>query len=295
MKITGGKGVDIVLNSLTGPGFKEASLNVCKNKARFVEMSKLSIWQPEEVEKLRPDVDYTIVDLTSVPRSVWKMLFETLDAFLKAGNIKPIPYVRFDSLHIREALQYLQKAKHIGKIVCIMPEIRYQSGHYTHHTPLFNSESTYLITGGLGGIGFEVVKWMIDQGATNLVIVSRSQPKEKHMQVIQALRAQNKNIVTKSVDVGDATMCKRLIDYIQDPSSKLPPLRGIMHCAGVLSDATLINQSWEKFLQTFRPKVKGVWNLHEFTKSCRLEHFVCYSSMAALFGPPGMITNKFAS
>ncbi len=170
-----------------------------------------------------------------------------------------------------------------------MPEIKYHSGQYTHHTPLFNPESTYLITGGLGGIGFEVVKWMIDQGATNLVIVSRSQPKENHMQVIQALRAQNKNIVTKSVDVGDATMCKRLIDYIRHPSSKLPPLRGIMHCAGVLSDATLINQSWEKFLQAFRPKVKGVWNLHEFTKSCSLEHFVCYSSMAALFGPPGKI------
>lgn len=287
MRTTGGRGVDIVLNSLTGPGFKEASLNVCKKNARFVEMSKLSIWQPDEVRQLRPDVDYTIVDLTSVPREVWRMLFDTLDEFLKLGSVRPIPYVRFDGVHIREALSYLQKAKHIGKIVCIMPEVNFQVGQCTHFTPLFNEESTYLITGGLGGIGFEVCKWMVEQGAKHLVIVSRSQPKEHHMQVIKTLRAQDKNIITKSVDVGDFSLCKQLIESLQNPASQLPPLRGVMHAAGVLHDATLINQSWEKFLSSFRPKIKGAWNLHELTKNCNLEHFVMFSSMAALFGPPG--------
>ncbi|CAL8118587.1 unnamed protein product [Orchesella dallaii] len=288
MKVTGGKGVDIVLNSLTGPGFKEASLNVCSRNARFIEMSKLSIWQPEEAKLLRSDVEYTIVDLTSVGLEVWSMLFAKLDELMKGEKVKSIPYVRFDGVHIREALTYLQKAKHIGKIVCVMPQVKFQGGHYTAETPLFNEESTYMVTGGLGGIGFEVVKWMAsNEGAKNLIIVSRSYPKENHMQAIKQLRANGVNVIARSVDVGDYATCKRFIESIEHPSSGLPPLRGIMHCAGVLSDATLMNQSWEKFLSTFRPKIKGTWNLHELTKHCNLEHFVMFSSMAATFGPPG--------
>lgn len=72
--MTQGKGVHIVLNCLTSPGFKEASLDACVEGARFVEISKMAIWSEEDVEQLRPDVKYWVVDLTTVAYTTCKLL-----------------------------------------------------------------------------------------------------------------------------------------------------------------------------------------------------------------------------
>lgn len=287
MEVTNGRGVDIVLNSLTGPGFKEASTAVCAPNARFVEMSKLSIWSEEEFRERRPDVDYTIVDLTQLDHGTWKQLLVELKHHMSTGVMQPIPYVRFNSLNIRQALNYLQKARHIGKIVCVMPEIRVQDGKIEVITPLFNDRSSYLITGGLGGIGFEVAKWMVSQGAKHMILAGRSAPKPETAAVIQALNADGNHIVVCQADVGVKEQLEGILAMVKDPQNGLPPLRGVQHAAGVLHDAILANQTWEKFQACYWPKVRGSWNLHEATKDCRLEHFVLYSSMAALLGSPG--------
>ncbi len=148
--MTNGKGVDIVLNSITGPGFKEASLEALAKNGRFVEMSKLSTWTEEEVQELRPDVFYRVVDLTILEEGQYEEFSGTLKEYLEKRIIQPIPYERFDALNIRGALNYLQKAKHIGKIVCVLPEVRIEKSKLISTTPLFNDASTYLVTGGLG-------------------------------------------------------------------------------------------------------------------------------------------------
>lgn len=79
-----------------------------------------------------------------------EILTKLLAEYMECKNIHPIPYERFDALNIRGALNYLQKAKHIGKIVCVMPEVKVENSKYTVTTPLFNASSTYLVTGGLG-------------------------------------------------------------------------------------------------------------------------------------------------
>lgn len=104
------------------------------------------------------------------------MLFGHLNEFLEKEMFRPIPYVRFNAVNIREALTYLQKAKHVGKVVCIMPEMEMQNGEYVAKTLMFNDRSTYIITGGLGGIGIEVLKWMASSGAQNIVLVGRNYP-----------------------------------------------------------------------------------------------------------------------
>lgn len=287
MEVTNGRGVDIVLNSLTGPGFKEASLAACAKNARFVEMSKLNIWEEDEVKTLRSDVDYKIIDLTQLDKETWKQLLVELKSCMSMGIMQPIPYARFNSLDIRQALNHLQKAKHIGKVVCVMPEVKVQDGVVKVVTPLFNDRSSYLITGGLGGIGFEVAKWMLTQGAKHLVLAGRSAPKPETATLIQALNEKGSHIVVVQADVGDRDQCQNILDLIQNPENELPPLRGINHAAGVLHDAILVNQTWEKFQACYWPKVNGSWNLHELTLNHRLEHFVLYSSMAALIGSPG--------
>jgi thioester reductase-like protein len=293
-RATGGNGVQMVLNSITGPGMKETSLKSCAPNARFVEMSKLNIWATEEVQELRPDVEYTIVDLTAVSQDTWRMLFGHLKNFLESESFKPIPYVRFNGVNIREALTYLQKAKHVGKVVCIMPEVQIDNGEFIWKTPMFNERSTYIITGGLGGIGMEVAKWMASSGAQHIVLVGRSEPKEVAQQAISQMRSQGKNIIVENIDVGDFEMCQELIHRISTRDSGLPPIRGVMHAAGCLSDAIIVNQSWDKFQKCFNAKVNGGWNLHKLTMEFPLEHFVMFSSVVALFGPLGQ-SNHAAS
>jgi NADPH:quinone reductase-like Zn-dependent oxidoreductase/acyl carrier protein len=287
-----GKGVDVVLNSLTSEGFKEASLAACNEGARFIEMSKLNVWTPEEVKAIRPDVKYDIVDLSLSPQENIRLLIESIRDLMDKYVIQPLPYVRFDAAEIREALTYLQKARHVGKIVCVMPEPDCQvSGAGSLVTPMFNDRSSYLITGGLGGIGFEVAKWMAHSGAKYIVLAGRNPPNEKVTEEIHRINSTGKNIVVMQVDVSDYGQCRNLLQQIK---LELPPLRGVMHSAGVLTDAVFSNQSWETYERTLGPKIRGGWNLHQLTLDYRLEHFVMFSSAVSNFGHIGQ-SNRAAA
>ncbi len=288
LEVTNGQGVNVVVNSLTSEGFKEATLKACAKGARFVEMSKLSIWQPEEVQQLRPDVQYTIVDVSSMNATELRRLMTIVQELVDAKIVSPISYVRYDGLYVREALKYLQKAKHIGKVVIQMPEIRQQAGTSEVYISMFNENATYLITGGLGGIGFEVAKWMVRKGAKNILLGSRKEPSKSIQAVIDELNSKGANLIPVRLDVGDYDQCKELIQKITDPTGlNLNKLRGIMHCAGTLNDALIVNQDWEKLSSTFNSKIKGTLNLHELTLGYPLECFVLFSSIVALYGSPG--------
>ncbi|CAL8113277.1 unnamed protein product [Orchesella dallaii] len=289
-EVTRGQGVHVVLNSLTSPGFKEASLGVCCQKARFIEMSKLHVWTPEEVKKLRPDVDYSVVDLTVVDKATWDNIWGAVARYIKAGHLKPIPHIQYDCTHIRDALTYMQKAKHIGKIIIRMPNMVQKEGELIPTNHLFSDQGTYLITGGLGGIGMELAKWMCyNGGAKNLVVTSRKSPDERAIAIINDLNAKGYNVVPMSIDVGDYDQCAKLLRDIEDPKLNLPKLKGIQHCAGALADSTYTNQTVEMYRKTFQGKVFGAWNLHNLTKGkeYQLEHFVMFSSMTSIFGPIG--------
>ncbi|CAL8085455.1 unnamed protein product [Orchesella dallaii] len=286
LKLTNGRGVDVVMNSLTSEGFKEATLKACAKGARFVEMSKLNIWQPDEVKQLRPDVEYTVVDISSADDQELIRLFAAVLKFAEAGVVKPIPYLRFDALNIREALQYMQKAKHIGKIVCVLPELRYEGNKIEVYTPMFNDRSTYLITGGLGGIGFVICKWMVEKGAKHVVLAGRNPPSSSIQAQINEMNSNGANIIAVQLDVGNFEQCETLFKN-KIAEMGLPTLRGVMHAAGILSDGLVVNQTWSSLSSTFNTKINGTQHLHDLTKGHNLEHFVVFSSMAALFGSPG--------
>jgi hypothetical protein len=278
---------------LTSPGFKETSLEVSSKNARFIEMSKLNIWEESEVQEMRPDVVYTIVDLTTESQETWEGLFDQLNVRLCRGSIRPIPYTPFDAVYIRDALTYLQKAKHIGKVVCLMPETLMENGELQTTAHIFNDRSTYLITGGLGGIGIEVTKWMSSQGALNIVLMGRSKASEKAAQTIANLNSIGKNICVIQGDVGKLEDCEKVLKFIK--KSNLLPLRGIMHVAGCLSDAMIVNQTWEKYKTCYNAKVDGAWNLHNLTKNMQLEHFIMFSSLTAILGSLGQSNHASAN
>ncbi|NEP25237.1 type I polyketide synthase [Moorena sp. SIO3I6] len=145
-------------------------------------------------------------------------------------------------------------------------------------------DSTYLITGGLGSLGLKVAEWMVDKGARYLVLVGRSQPNPRASEIIGKLEEQGVMVVLEQVDVSQEAQVRDCLNRIQ---VSLPPLKGIIHGAGVLEDGVLLHQDWAKFAKVMKPKVEGAWNLHRLTQDIALELFVLFSSATSILGTPG--------
>ena len=146
------------------------------------------------------------------------------------------------------------------------------------------STGSYLITGGLGGLGLLVAQWLARRGAPCLVLVGRHAPQQPAREIIQELERAGTHLVVRSGDVSQAADVTRLIGEIDQT---LPPLRGIIHAAGALDDGVLLLQDWARFASVFAPKVEGAWQLHTATQNHALDFFVMFSSITSLLGIPG--------
>ncbi len=143
----------------------------------------------------------------------------------------------------------------------------------------FRSEATYLITGGLGGLGGEVARWMVAKGARNMVLVSRRAPNEQALRTIALLEEKGARVLPLCADVANREDVERLMATI---SEKMPALRGIVHAAGL--PPTSLEMTSESLLTVTAPKIRGGWNLHEATRELSLDFFVMYSSASAFLG-----------
>ncbi|WP_233153855.1 type I polyketide synthase [Scytonema sp. HK-05] len=146
------------------------------------------------------------------------------------------------------------------------------------------SDGTYLITGGLGALGLKVAHLLVSQGARQLVLTGRNTEKDEAQSTLRELEQLGAKIFLQKVDVSDEADMVRLLETVQ---ATMPPLRGIVHAAGVLDDGILQQQSWERFSKVMAPKVRGAWNLHTLTDGLPLDFFVVFSSAASLLGSPG--------
>ncbi len=278
MAITKGQGVDIVLNSLTGEGFIPKSLSVLHSGGRFLEMGKSGIWQPKQVAQLKPDISYFIVDLVQTCQeqpTLIQTMFGELMLLFKAGHLKPLARKIFPITEAISAFRYMQQAKHIGKIVVTLPTTQMDGSVQLH------DDSTYLITGGLGGLGLQVADFLVKHGAKHLVLIGRSAASATVKIRIEKLEQAGAEIFVAGADVSEK---KQLAQVLANIDQSLPPLRGIIHAAGILEDGVLSSQNWERFARVLAPKVQGAWNLHTLTQHKALDFFILFSSAASLFG-----------
>lgn len=144
-------------------------------------------------------------------------------------------------------------------------------------------DATYLITGGLGALGLVLARWMVQQGARHLVLIGRRVPPSTAA-VLEELEAEGATVRAMSADVVSAQDVARVLDAID---RELPPLRGVIHAAGVLDDGVLAQQTRERFDRVLAPKVAGAWNLHAGTRDRPLDFFVLFSSIAGVLGSAG--------
>ena len=279
-RLTDGEGVDLVLNALTGP-FIPAGLRILKEGGYFLELGKREIWTQEQVDAIKPGLNYVPYDLGDVMQDEHMTILEMLQAIvesIEAGELAPLPVTAFSIQEAKQAFRYMAQARHIGKVVVTHP------AQANVGAPLFHAEATYLITGGLGGLGLRLAERLVERGARHLVLIGRSAPSEAAQTTLDALRSQDVVVHVASVDVSDA---KAVHDLIADIKSNMPPLRGIFHAAGVIRDAVILMQDWANVEKVLAPKVAGGWNLHEATRDITLDYFVLYSSIAAILGTVG--------
>ncbi|MFN8008992.1 MAG: SDR family NAD(P)-dependent oxidoreductase, partial [Terriglobia bacterium] len=277
---TGGRGVDIVLNSLNGE-FVEKSVSVLAPQGRFLEIGKLGIWTKEQMTQVRPDVDYHVVYLgevyETVPDQVQSMVRELLAAMEK-GELKPLPKRVFPIGQTVDAFRFMAQAKHIGKILVT------QEAQIAHGSVKFHADASYLITGGWGGLGIETARWMAQRGAKQIALLGRSAPGVSATEAIRELEESGVNILVIRADVSRREDIERALNEIR--STKLP-LKGIVHAAGILDDGILLRQNWSRFENVMAPKIAGSWNLHWLTRHENLDFFIMFSSMASIVGSRG--------
>ena len=145
-------------------------------------------------------------------------------------------------------------------------------------------DASYLVTGGLGGLGLKVAGWLASHGAKHIALMGRSRGSDAARQAVQVLESGGVQVLMVQGDAGQPADLHRVLAEI---SQAMPPLHGLIHSAGVLSDALLARQNWSGFEQVMASKVSAAWNLHELTRDLPLDFFVMFSSAASLLGTPG--------
>jgi myxalamid-type polyketide synthase MxaB len=279
--VTQGRGVHVVLNSLSGE-FIPKSLSVLAQNGRFVEIGKIGIWSREQIEAARHDVAYFPFDLALAeqrePGLIAGLLAELSEHFA-AGRLGPLPCKVFPVADAVAAFRLMAQAKHVGKVVIALPSAAPRKPGFR-----VRGDASYLVTGGLGALGLEVARWLVGQGARHLVLAGRRPPSAAAAGKIAQWERSGVKVLCVPCDVARRD---ELASALAEAGRALAPLGGIVHAAGVLDDGLLASQSWERFRKVLAPKVDGAWNLHLLTRDMPLDFFVMFSSMAALLGSPG--------
>ena len=205
---------------------------------------------------------------------------------VEAGELSPLPWQAFSIAEAAAAFRHMAQARHVGKVVLAVPGVGRDVAavEIEPGAAACRADATYLVTGGLGGLGLTVAQWLVAQGARHLVLVGRNGARPAARAVLDAMAAAGATVVVQAADVSDAAAMAAVMERIDQT---LPPLRGVIHAAGVLEDATLLQLDAARLGRVMAPKVQGAWVLHELTAGRELDFFVLFSSAAALLGAPG--------
>ena len=158
---------------------------------------------------------------------------------------------------------------------------------------VMEANATYLITGGASGFGLILAKWLADNGARHLALLSRSGCKyDRDYEIVDAMQASGVNVHLMKADVTSEKEIQLNLNIIRE---SMPPLKGVIHSAAVLDDGTIPNTDINKFMRVFNPKVKGAWNLHVGTQNDDLDFFIMLSSVSSVIGWPGQANYSSAN
>ncbi|MDR6593153.1 acyl transferase domain-containing protein/D-arabinose 1-dehydrogenase-like Zn-dependent alcohol dehydrogenase/acyl carrier protein [Saccharothrix longispora] len=261
---TGGRGVDVVLNSLAG-AFTDASLELLAPGGRFAEMGKSDVRDPAD----HPGITYTAFDTVEAgPDRLGRMFAELLDL----GAVRPLPATTWDVRRAPEAFRHVSQAKHTGKVVLTLP------------AP-WRADGTVLITGGTGALGSRLARHLVaEHGATRLLLLGRRGPDAPGAAELRAeLGDAGARVDVVACDAADPDAVAAVLAAV--PAEH--PLTAVVHAAGVLDDGVLSALTPERLATVLRAKADAALVLDRLTRDADLAAFTTYSSVVGTVGGPG--------
>ncbi|XP_046659342.1 fatty acid synthase isoform X2 [Homalodisca vitripennis] len=307
LRETGGRGVDLVLNSLAHE-MLQASVRCLAKDGRFLEIGKLDLSNNTALgmafflknttfHGILLDALFDAGSDNADKKEVVRLVTEGI----KNGAVRPLPATVFAENQVEQGFRFMASGKHIGKVVLKIRDEEPQKKLIPKVKPVsaiprtyMNPEKSYILAGGLGGFGLELANWMITRGAKKIVLTSRSGVKTGYQSLcVRRWREQNIQVFVSTADVTNPKGAEQLIKE----ATKLGPVGGIFNLAVVLRDAFMENQSAADFATVCRPKVEGTKQLDAISrKLCpELDYFVAFSSVSCGRGNAGQVNYGLAN
>jgi NADPH:quinone reductase-like Zn-dependent oxidoreductase/acyl carrier protein/short-subunit dehydrogenase len=286
-QITGGHGVDVVLNSLSGEAM-ERSLEVLRPFGRFLELGKKDLYLNRRIHlrPLRQNISYFAIDIDQLPTrrpDLARDLLGEVSTALAEGAIRPLAHRIFSFGELDDAIRLMQSSGHIGKLVL---EPRANAGVRLREPPAITlrRDGTYLVTGGIEGFGFEAARWMVAHGAGSIALMGRRGAATPGCDArIEELEAAGAEVHVYRGDVADRASLAGVLEAIR---AVQPPLRGIVHAASAIDDGLAAEIEIARLQEVLRPKLGGALALDALTRNDPIELFLLFSSATTLVGAP---------
>lgn len=303
---TGGRGVDLVLNSLAEEKL-QASVRCLAQHGRFLEIGKfdLSNNHPLGMAIFLKNVTFhgILLDALMEEDSLqWQEVSGLLQSGIRDGVVQPLRCTVFPKAKVEDAFRYMAQGKHIGKVLVQVHEEERESRLQGAQPALMAAISktfcpphkTYVIVGGLGGFGLELAQWLLVRGAQKLVLTSRSGIRTGYQaKQVSEWRSRGVQVLVSTRDASSLEGARALIAE----ATQLGPVGGVFNLAVVLRDAMLEDQTPEQFQDVNRPKYSGTLNLDRVTREAcpQLDYFVAFSSVSCGRGNMGQSNYGFAN
>ncbi|GAB1315319.1 hypothetical protein MFIFM68171_05529 [Madurella fahalii] len=290
MRVTGGYGVDVVLNSLAGEGLR-ASWDCIAQFGRFVEIGKADIGANASLpmasfakNSLFAAVDLHYISQTQ-DRLTRQLLMKVLELVTQNKVTGPTPLHIYPISDSEKAFRYMQGGRNTGRIVLTRSPEDIVPKFLTQRSTLqFDANASYIVVGGFGGIGRAILAWMAGRGAKNLIVASRSGPSSKAAQeTVRELESRGVRIDMPRCDVASAD---ELSAALQRCAATMPPIKGCINAAMVLQDSIFENMTHDQWSLTVETKVHSSWNLHRFLPK-DMDFFILLSSLCGVYGAAG--------
>ncbi|KAK1973664.1 KR domain-containing protein [Colletotrichum cereale] len=288
---TQGKGIDLVLNSLSGD-LLHATWRCVAEFGTMVEIGKRDLLGSGKLDMsiFLANRSYCCVDLDQIcfkRQALCKELLKSVVECYEGGHILPIrPIEVFSASKIREAFRYMQQGLHMGKIVISIRDsadaLNINTGNITRkQVARLDDSASYILVGGLGGLGRAVSRWMVEHNARHLVYLSRiAGGRDEDLQFIQELESMGARATIINGSVTSA-------EEVQKAVQAAPNLKCILQISMVLRDKARDKMPLDEWTQAADPKVKGTWHLHRATENLELDFFPLFSSISGVIGQPG--------
>ncbi|WIN00592.1 SDR family NAD(P)-dependent oxidoreductase [Actinoplanes oblitus] len=291
---TGGRGVDMVLHPQSDPDVEiEDSLTVLGAEGRVVVLGTGTV-RMHRPDLLRPGVGLSVCDIRQLLGRHPHRFARTLELVwdLVADGRVPAPPVR--TMTYAQAARTAPDWNRRGaeRLALTDPATATEVTPVPRPGGQFRADGAYLITGGLGALGLSLAEHLADRGAGALVLLGRSGPDATAELRVKALRAQNVQVEVVAGDVADMGALGLALAGVRD---RIPPLRGVVHAAGVLADATVATLTDRHVHTAVAVKLGGARHLDALTRDDPLDFFVLFSSVAGLLGNPGQAAYSAAN